>query len=139
MDQDLKKVGLKTTAPRVKILSVLNHMGKRHVSAEEIYKYLMESGEETSLATVYRVLTQFESAKLVKRHNFEGGHAVFEINEGSHHDHIVCLKCGAVSEFIDEEIERRQEMIAKKNGFKMVDHSLIIYGFCSLCSKSVSK
>lgn len=134
MDQDLKKVGLKTTGPRVKILSVLNKMGKRHVSAEEIYKHLIEAGEEISLATVYRVLTQFEAADLVKRHNFEGGHSVFEINEGSHHDHLVCVKCGVVSEFLDEEIEQRQEMIAKKCNFKMVDHSLIIYGLCSLCA-----
>lgn len=134
MDQDLKKAGLKTTGPRVKILAVFNKLGKRHMSAEEIYKHLLDTGEEIGLATVYRVLTQFEAADLVKRHNFEGGHAVFEMNEGEHHDHMVCVKCGAVSEFLDEEIERRQEMIAKQNGFKMVDHSLIIYGLCSVCS-----
>ncbi len=133
MDQDLKKAGLKTTGPRVKILSMLGNMDKRHVSAEEIYKQLLESGEEISLATVYRVLTQFEAAELVKRHNFEGGHAVFEMNEGEHHDHMVCLKCGAVSEFVDHEIEKRQEAIAKSAGFKMVDHNLTIYGFCPVC------
>lgn len=135
MDFELKKVGLKTTGPRVKILAVLNKVGKRHVSAEEIYKQLIKSEEEISLATIYRVLTQFEAAGLVRRHNFEGGHAVFEMNEGEHHDHMVCMKCGAVSEFLDEEIERRQEIIAKEHHFKMVDHSLIIYGLCSLCAK----
>jgi Fur family ferric uptake transcriptional regulator len=138
-DVNLKKVGLKTTIPRLKVLQVLNTVGKRHVSAEEIYKYLIEKDEEISLATIYRVLTQFEEAKLVKRHYFEGGYSVFELNKGLHHDHMVCFQCNTVIEFVDDEIEKRQDMIAKKNNFKMVDHSLTIYGFCQLCISRIQE
>jgi Fur family ferric uptake transcriptional regulator len=130
-NQDIRKAGLKVTLPRVKILQLLEESDQRHVSAEDVYKMLLDKGEEIGLATVYRVLTQFESAGLVTRHNFEGGHAVFELDRGGHHDHLVCVVCGKVEEFIDPTIEKRQHEIAKKLGFEMVDHSLIIYGHCS--------
>jgi Fur family ferric uptake transcriptional regulator len=130
-NQDIRKAGLKVTLPRVKILELLEESDQRHVSAEDVYKMLLDKGEEIGLATVYRVLTQFESAGLVTRHNFEGGHAVFELDRGGHHDHLVCVVCGKVEEFIDPTIEKRQREIAKKLGFEMVDHSLIIYGHCS--------
>ena len=107
----------------------------RHLSAEDMYKQLLDAGEEIGLATVYRVLTQFETAGLVKRHHFEGGHSVFEMHEGEHHDHILCVKCGRVDEFMDEIIEERQQAIAKKAGFDMTDHSLYIYGICKDCRK----
>ncbi|MES9826556.1 MAG: ferric iron uptake transcriptional regulator [Candidatus Thiodiazotropha endolucinida] len=129
-NQDIRKAGLKVTLPRVKILELLENCDQRHVSAEDVYKLLLDNGEEIGLATVYRVLTQFESAGLVTRHNFEGGHAVFELERGGHHDHMVCMVCGKVEEFIDPTIEKRQHEIAKKHGFEMVDHSLIIYGHC---------
>jgi Fur family ferric uptake transcriptional regulator len=119
------------TLPRVKILELLEGSDQRHVSAEDVYKMLLEKGEEIGLATVYRVLTQFESAGLVTRHNFEGGHAVFELESGNHHDHLVCVVCGKVEEFVDRTIENRQKEIAKKHGFEIVDHSLIIYGHCN--------
>jgi Fur family ferric uptake transcriptional regulator len=130
-NQDIRKAGLKVTLPRVKILELLESCEQRHVSAEDVYKMLLDKGEEIGLATVYRVLTQFESAGLVTRHNFEGGHAVFELDRGGHHDHMVCVVCGKVEEFNDPTIEKRQREIAKKHGFEMVDHSLIIYGHCS--------
>lgn len=133
-DQELKKAGLKVTMPRVKILKILENTQHRHVSAEEVYKILVESGEDVGLATVYRVLTQFEAAGLVKRHNFEGGHSVFEFDQGGHHDHMVCVKCGRVEEFTDEIIEQQQKDIATKAGFKMTDHNLTIYGICKNCS-----
>ncbi|MES9829698.1 MAG: ferric iron uptake transcriptional regulator [Candidatus Thiodiazotropha sp.] len=129
-NQDIRKAGLKVTLPRIKILELLENCDQRHVSAEDVYKLLLDNGEEIGLATVYRVLTQFESAGLVTRHNFEGGHAVFELERGGHHDHMVCVVCGKVEEFIDPTIEKRQHEIAKKHGFEMVDHSLIIYGHC---------
>lgn len=128
---DLKKVGLKVTLPRMKILELLEDSNPRHQTAEDIYKRLLEAGEEIGLATVYRVLTQFEGAGLVTRHHFEGGQAVFELNEGGHHDHLVCVKCGKVIEFMDEVIEERQKQIARENGFEIADHSLIIYGHCN--------
>jgi Fur family ferric uptake transcriptional regulator len=131
--QDLKDAGLKITVPRMKILSVLEQSKLRHMSAEDVYKQLLDSGEEIGLATVYRVLTQFETAGLVTRHHFESGHSVFELDQGEHHDHIVCVKCGRVDEFIDETIERLQQEIAKKAGYEMTDHSLYIYGICSDC------
>src|ERR1700722_17825700 len=112
---DLKSVGLKVTLPRIKILHILESSDAEHLSAEEIYKMLIDHGDDVGLATVYRVLTQFESAGLVIRHNFGEGHSVFELNEGHHHDHLVCTKCGRVIEFVDEIIEQRQEAIAKKN------------------------
>ena len=133
---DLKKAGLKATLPRIKILNFLESSGRdRHMSAEDVYKAMLESGEEVGLATVYRVLTQFESAGLVTRHNFEGDHSVFELNDGEHPDHILCVKCGRVEEFVDEVIEQRQHAIAKENGFAMTDHALYIYGVCGDCQK----
>jgi Fur family ferric uptake transcriptional regulator len=129
--QDLKKAGLKITLPRMKILQILEGNDKRHMSAEDIYKLLLESGDEIGLATIYRVLTQFETAGLVIRHHFESGQAVFEIDKGRHHDHLVCIKCGKVTEFVDETIEQRQKAIAEKHGFQLTDHSMILYGRCS--------
>jgi len=129
-NQEIRKAGLKVTLPRVKILELLEKSKQRHVSAEDVYKMLLENDEEIGLATVYRVLTQFESAGLVVRHNFEGGHAVFELDRGGHHDHIVCVNCGKVEEFMDDTIEKRQQEIAKERGYAMDDHSLIIYGRC---------
>jgi Fur family ferric uptake transcriptional regulator len=128
---DLRKAGLKVTLPRMKILEILETSETRHMSAEDVYKVLLEGNEEIGLATVYRVLTQFEAAGLVTRHHFEGGHSVFEMNEGHHHDHIVCNQCGKVVEFFDETIERCQDKVAKKAGFNIRDHSLIIYGDCT--------
>ena len=135
VNQELKKAGLKATLPRIKILDILENAEMRHLSAEDVYKALLESGEDVGLATVYRVLTQFEAAGLVFRHNFEGGHSVFELNEGRHHDHILCIKCGKVDEFIDETIEQRQRDIAQKYGYAMTDHSLTIQGVCPECQK----
>ena len=128
--QDIKKAGLKITLPRVKILEILEHCEQRHVSAEDVHMQLKANDEEIGLATVYRVLTQFESAGLVERHQFDGGHSVFELNRGMHHDHIVCMKCGKVEEFIDQSIENRQREIAESKGFAIADHSLVIYGDC---------
>jgi Fur family ferric uptake transcriptional regulator len=128
--KDLRKAGLKVTLPRLKILEILESSQTRHLSAEDIYRSLLESNEDIGLATVYRVLTQFEAAGLVTRHHFEDGMAVFEINHGTHHDHIVCLDCGRVEEFMDSGIEERQGSVAKKLGFEIRDHSLIIYGHC---------
>ena len=133
-DQELKKAGLKVTMPRVKILNILENAPQHHLSAEEVYKTLLESGEDVGLATVYRVLTQFEAAGLVKRHNFASGHSVFEFDQGEHHDHMVCVKCGRVEEFTDETIEQQQKDIAAKAQFKMTAHSLTIYGICKNCS-----
>ena len=128
---ELRKAGLKVTLPRMKILEILETSETRHMSAEDVYKVLLEAEEEIGLATVYRVLTQFEAAGLVSRHHFEGGHSVFEMNEGHHHDHIVCNQCGKVVEFVEETIERCQEKVARKAGFSIRDHSLIIYGDCT--------
>jgi Fur family transcriptional regulator, ferric uptake regulator len=131
--EDLQRVGLKVTLPRVKILQILESAEHRHMSAEDVYRQLIDSAEEVGLATVYRVLTQFEKAGLVNRHNFEGDHAIFELNCGEHHDHLVCVKCGTVIEFVDEVIEERQQSIADRHGFRMTDHSLNIYGLCVSC------
>ena len=128
--QDLRKAGLKATLPRIRILQILESSDQRHMSAEDVYKALLEAGEDVGLATVYRVLTQFESAHLVVRHHFESGQAVFELNEGGHHDHIVCNQCGRIVEFMDETIEERQREVAAKSGFSIRDHSLTIYGDC---------
>ncbi|MBA3660240.1 MAG: ferric iron uptake transcriptional regulator [Gammaproteobacteria bacterium] len=130
---NLKKAGLKSTVPRRKILEILEREKTQHLSAEDIYRLLLDSGEEIGLATVYRVLTQFQAAGLVVRHNFEGGQSVFELDFGIHHDHLVCVKCGQVEEFVDEVIEARQEHIAKLADFTITDHSLNIYGICSKC------
>ncbi|MFT6624804.1 MAG: Fur family ferric uptake transcriptional regulator [Cycloclasticus sp.] len=132
--KDIRNAGLKVTLPRLKILDMLETEKNRHLSAEDMYKALLEDGEEIGLATVYRVLTQFETAGLVNRHHFEGGNSVFELNQGEHHDHILCVKCGRVDEFFDEVIEERQSMVAKKMGYKMTDHSLYVYGICSACA-----
>jgi Fur family ferric uptake transcriptional regulator len=129
--KELRKAGLKVTLPRVRILDILESNPDLHLTAEEVYRALLESGEDIGLATVYRVLTQFEAAGLVKRHNFEGGSAVFELDDGGHHDHIVCQECGRVEEFVDPVIEERQKAIADKLGFSISDHSLILYGSCS--------
>ncbi|WP_447593858.1 ferric iron uptake transcriptional regulator [Aquipseudomonas campi] len=128
-NSELRKVGLKVTLPRVKILQMLDSAssGQRHMSAEDVYKALMEAGEDVGLATVYRVLTQFEAAGLVERHNFDGGHAVFELADGGHHDHMVCVDTGEVIEFFDQEIEKLQKEIVKKHGFELVDHNLVLY------------
>jgi len=130
-DQDLRRAGLKVTAPRVKILEILAHAPAHHLSAEDIYKKLLESNEDIGLATVYRVLTQFEAAGLVTRHHFEGGTAVFEMNRGDHHDHVVCVDCGKVEEFTDESIERLQRAAAERLGFTLADHALILYAHCA--------
>ncbi len=134
-NKDLRKAGLKVTLPRMKILEMLESSENRHLSAEDVYKGLMESGEDIGLATVYRVLTQFESAGLVQRHHFEGGQSVFELDDGGHHDHMVCLNCGGIEEFFDKTIEDRQEKVAEERGFKITDHSLILYGHCKECQK----
>ncbi len=127
-NHELRKAGLKVTLPRVKILQILeNATGQHHLSAEDVYKTLLEAGEDVGLATVYRVLTQLESAGLVIRHNFDGGHAVFEISQEEHHDHMVCLDSGEIIEFFDETIERRQQEIAEEHGFELVDHALVLY------------
>ena len=128
--QDLRRAGLKVTIPRVKILEILATTANRHLSAEDLYKRLLESNEDIGLATVYRVLTQFEAAGLVTRHHFEGGTAVFELNRGDHHDHVVCVDCGRVEEFSDPAIEERQSAAASRLGFAIADHSLILYGHC---------
>ena len=124
---ELRRAGLKVTLPRLKILEILENASNRHPSAEDIYKDLLDSGEEIGLATVYRVLTQFEAAGLVTRHNFEGGHSVFELDDGEHHDHMVCVETGEVVEFTSDEIERLQHEIAEKHGFEIIDHSLVLY------------
>lgn len=129
--QEIRDAGLKVTLPRVKILEVLEKVGRGHVSAEDVYKLLLESGEVIGLATVYRVLTQFEAAGLVTRHHFEGGQSVFELDSGEHHDHLVCIHCGRVEEFFDKTIESRQQEIAKERGFTVDDHTLMIYGYCN--------
>ena len=130
---DLKKAGLKATIPRMKILEMFESNENRHLSAEDVYKKFLDMGEDVGLATVYRVLTQFEAARLITKHNFEGGHSVYELNQGSHHDHILCVKCGRVDEFLDETIEDRQRAIAEEKGYAITDHCLYIYGICKDC------
>ena len=134
-DQELKKAGLKITTQRLKILQILEQTTERHLTAEDIFGRLNEAGEEIGLATVYRVLTQFEEAGLVIRHHFEGDQSFFVLDEGEHHDKLVCVKCGKVAEFIDPIIEARQEAIAKEAGFTITDHSLNVYGICKDCQK----
>ena len=125
--QDLKKAGLKATLPRIRILQILEDSDQKHMSAEEVYKALIDAGEEVGLATIYRVLTQFEAAGLVMRHNFDSGHSVFEVDEGEHHDHMVCTETGEVVEFQNEQIENLQHSIAEEHGYELVDHSLVLY------------
>ncbi|MBS1269702.1 MAG: Ferric uptake regulation protein [Gammaproteobacteria bacterium] len=127
---ELKKAGLKTTIPRLKILGILEESSTRHMTAEDVYKELLDSREDVGLATVYRVLTQFESAGLVMRHNFEGGRSVFELDDEGHHDHLVCMECGRVFEFYDKTIEERQHKVAEKSGFILQGHALYMYGVC---------
>lgn len=134
-NSELQQVGLKATLPRLKILQIMENCTHRHLRAEDIYKTLLDLGGDIGLATVYRVLTQFETAGLVTRHHFEGGVSVFELNQGSHHDHILCVKCGKVEEFIDKIIEERQQRIAEEAGFSMTDHCLYIYGICQKCQE----
>lgn len=133
-NQSIRNAGLKVTLPRLKVLQLLEEeSSKRHMSAEDLYKALLEAGEEIGLATVYRVLTQFEGAGLVVRHHFESGHSVFELSEDDHHDHLVCIKCGNIEEFADPVIEQRQEEIAAKAGYELTDHSFYLYGICGGC------
>lgn len=128
---DLKTAGLKATTPRLKILDLFEHSAEQHLSADDIYNTLVGEGFDIGFATVYRVLTQFEQAGLLTRHHFDNGRSVFELNQGGHHDHIVCLQCGRVEEFYDAEIEKRQEKIAKEHGFAIREHSLYLYGDCN--------
>ena len=128
---ELKSSGLKATLPRIKILEVFQHTKRRHMTAEDVYKSLLTEGSDIGLATVYRVLMQFEQAGLLSRSNFESGKSVFELNEGQHHDHLLCLTCGRVEEFFDAEIERRQHQIAAERGFELQDHSLALYANCT--------
>ena len=127
---ELKTVGLKATLPRLKVLEIFHQSRERHLSAEDIYKVLLNGGEDIGLATVYRVLSQFESAGILKRNHFETAKAVYELNEGTHHDHLVCLDCGKVTEFYDAEIEQRQEKVARELGFEIREHSLAVYATC---------
>ena len=127
-NQELRKAGLKVTLPRVKILQILENSDNKHMSAEDVYKALIDGDQDVGLATVYRVLTQFETAGLVTRHYFEGGHSVFELESGEHHDHLVCMETGKVIEFQNDTIESLQEKIAEELGFELVDHNLVLYG-----------
>ena len=133
--KDIKKAGLKVTLPRLKVLQILEVSKQRHMSAEDVYKALVMDNEEIGLATVYRVLTQFEDAGLVSRLSIDGGHAVFELEDGVHHDHLLCVSCNQIEEFVDEVIEQRQRSIAIEKGFKMTEHSLYIYGICKQCQE----
>lgn len=125
--QDLRNAGLKVTHPRMRIIEILESASPRHMTAEDIYRHLMEVGEDIGLATVYRVLTQFEAAGLVMKHHFEGGQAVYELDRGKHHDHMVCIETGKVIEFVSDEIEKLQHQIAEKHGYVIEDHSLVLY------------
>lgn len=132
-NQELKKVGLKVTSPRVKILGIIENAEDNHLSAEDVYKLLLEQNEEIGIATVYRVLTQFEEAGLLIKHNFEDGRSVFEMSSDEHHDHMVCQKCGKVEEFFDADIEALQEKIAQSHNFKILHHSHSMFGLCKDC------
>lgn len=136
---DLKNIGLKATYPRLKILDIFRKGEVRHMSAEDVYRALMSEGVEIGLATVYRVLTQFEQAGLLERSQFDSGKAVFELNEGDHHDHLVCTSCGIVEEFYDAEIERRQHSVAKEHNFVLTGHSMALYGLCPKCTAARQK
>ncbi len=128
---ELKSLGLKATLPRLKVLEIFQLGRHRHMSAEDVYRELLADSQDVGLATVYRVLTQFEQAGILKRSNFESGKAVYELDEGQHHDHLVCLQCGRVEEFVDTEIERRQQRIARDRGFALQDHALALYANCT--------
>ncbi len=131
----LKGNGLKVTGPRLKILDLFESHADEHLSAEDVYRILLDDGIEVGVATIYRVLTQFEQAGILLRHHFETGKAVYELNKGEHHDHLVCVKCGDVTEFHNAEIERLQDKIAQDNGYRIVDHALYMYGVCGKCQK----
>ena len=132
---ELKEMGLKATGPRLRILNLFETCGERHLTAEDVYRLLLAEQIDIGLATVYRVLTQFEQAGILTRHHFESGKAVFELNHGGHHDHFVCVKCGSVQEFYDPELEKQQESIASRFGFEIQDHELYLYGVCKACKK----
>ena len=132
---ELKSTGLKATLPRLKILEIFQSGEKRHMTAEDVFRVLLNDHSDIGLATVYRVLTQFEQAGILERSHFESGKAVYELNEGTHHDHLVCTGCGRVEEFYDAEIERRQQMVAKDKGWILQDHAMSLYGLCSECVK----
>lgn len=136
IEPGLKNVGLKSTLPRIRVLDIIRHSEARHLGAEEIYKRLQDQGADVGLATVYRVLSQLEAAGLLLRNVFDGGKAVFEINEGEHHDHLICLGCGRVDEFNDELIEARQRETAHAHGFELADHRLALYGYCAACVRA---
>lgn len=131
--EELKQAGLKATRPRLMILQLLEEAEERHLTAEGVYRNLLDAGEEVGLATVYRVLTQFEQAGLVQRHHFDGERAFFELDENKHHDHMVCMRCGRVEEFVNDEIERLQREVAQAHGFKLIDHRMELYGLCADC------
>ena len=132
---ELKSTGLKATLPRLKILEIFQSGDQRHMTAEDVYRVLLNHHSDIGLATVYRVLTQFEQAGILERSHFESGKAVYELNEGTHHDHLVCTGCGKVEEFYDAEIERRQQMVAKDKGWTLQDHAMSLYGLCADCLK----
>ncbi|MEN8217709.1 MAG: ferric iron uptake transcriptional regulator [Pseudomonadota bacterium] len=134
--KNLKKAGLKATLPRLRILQLLENNQQRHMSAEDVYKALLNTGEDVGLATVYRVLTQFEAAGLVIRHHFENALSVFELNDGAHHDHLLCVKCGKIVEFFNDFIEEQQRTIAQQHGFQITEHCLYLYGICPKCKKN---
>ena len=129
--KELKSTGLKVTGPRLRVLDLFQHSETRHLTAEDVYRKLLDEHQDIGLATVYRVLTQFEQAGLLVRHHFEGGKAVYELNEGGHHDHLVCLQCGRVEEFYDPDIEKRQNEVARQRGFQLTGHSLALYAECT--------
>lgn len=133
--ENLKSTGLKATLPRLKILEIFQTGKQRHMTAEDVFRVLIEERSDIGLATVYRVLTQFEQAGLLRRSNFESGKAVYELDEGSHHDHLVCVSCGKVEEFFDPEIEKRQQQVADKFGWNITEHSMALYGRCVACLK----
>ena len=134
---ELRKAGLKVTHPRMRILEILDSHSGKHFTAEDIYRELLEHHDDIGLATVYRVLTQFEQAGILERSHFESGKAVYELNEGKHHDHLVCTSCGKVEEFYDAEIERRQQMIAQDKGWILQDHAMSLYGLCGDCASRI--
>ena len=137
--EELKSTGLKATLPRLKILDIFQNGSQRHMTAEDVFRVLLEERSDIGLATVYRVLTQFEQAGILIRSNFESGKAVYELNEGQHHDHFVCTSCGKVEEFYDAEIEKRQNLIAKEKGWVIQDHSMALYGQCAECATRAAK
>ena len=137
--EELKSTGLKATLPRLKILEIFQTASQRHMTAEDVFRILLEERSDIGLATVYRVLMQFEQAGILLRSNFESGKAVYELNEGHHHDHFVCTSCGAVEEFYDAEIEKRQNLIAKSKGWVIQDHAMSLYGQCANCAKRIQK